>query len=74
VAIKLPRLRREIAIVETSNTPTLTFQQWIDIAFKQIEKSVTNIETVLELVGIALDQAGQALTVAFRTVNACIRE
>ncbi len=70
MALRLPRLRREIAIVEDSKGPTLTFQQWLDIAFKQVETSVEQINLALAAAGIALDQAGQALTVAIREVNA----
>jgi hypothetical protein len=70
MAIRLPRIRREIAIVEDNKSASLTFQQWLDIAFKQIETSVTRIELALAAAGIALDQSGQALTVAIRKVPA----
>ncbi len=70
MAIRLPRPRREIPIVEDTRGPSLPFQQWIDVAFKQIETSVDNINLALAASGIALDQSGQALTVAIREVNA----
>jgi hypothetical protein len=61
MAIKLPRLRREVPIVESNNVPTSTFQQWLDIAFKQIESSVSRIELALAGAGIALDTADRVL-------------
>ncbi len=70
MSVSLPRPRREIPIVETSRGPSVPFQQWIDTAFKQIEKSVGDINIALAAAGIALDQAGQALTVAIREVSA----
>jgi hypothetical protein len=69
VAIKLPRLRREIPVVEESRGPSLPFQQWLDISFKQIEQSTDQITLALAAAGIALDQSGQALTVAIREVT-----
>jgi hypothetical protein len=69
MALRLPRVRREIPIVEDSKGPSLPFQEWLDIAFKQIESSVTQIQIALAAAGIALDQAGQALTVAIREVD-----
>ncbi len=70
MGVQLPRLRRETPIVEQSRTPTSSFQQWLDIAFKQIEKSTDRITVALAAAGIALDQAGQALTVVVRPVTA----
>jgi hypothetical protein len=69
MSVSLPRPRREIPIVETGRGPSVPFQQWIDTAFKQIEKSVGDINIALAAAGIALDQAGQALTVAIREVS-----
>ena len=70
MAVRLPRPRREIPIVEEGRGPSLAFQQWLDAAFKQIETSVDNINLALAAAGIALDQSGQALTVAIREVSA----
>jgi hypothetical protein len=55
MAISLPRIRREIAVVEDNKGPSLPFQQWLDIAFKQIESSVGRIELALDVAGVALD-------------------
>jgi hypothetical protein len=69
MSVTLPRPRREIPIVEETRGPTVPFQQWINAAFSQIEESVGNINLALAAAGIALDQAGQALTVAIREVS-----
>ena len=69
MAIRLPRLRREIPIVESNQGPSLAFQQWLDIAFKQIEASVSNIQLALTAAGIALNQIGQPVSVATTTVT-----
>ena len=70
MAVKLPRFLRSIPIAQSNGTPSLAFHQWWDTTLKQIEKSITDIQLALTAAGIALDQSGQALTVAIREVSA----
>lgn len=61
MALRLPRFLNSIPLVQENRTPTLAFHQWWDTTLKQIEKSVSDIQTALAVAGVALDSADRVI-------------
>ena len=70
MSTKLPRFLRNMPLVESNGTPTLTYHQWWDTTLKQIEAALKDIELALLAVGVALDGGGRLPPMNVRTVTA----
>lgn len=71
MALKLPRLQRTVALVDSNGFPTVAFHRWwqsvaesLEQAVSDIETNVTAIEAALAAADIALDAAATAQAAA----------
>lgn len=70
MALKLPRLRRELKIVSKEGTPDLSFQQWWDRLATQIESSINNIQAAIDAANLAQAAADTAQAAADAAADA----
>lgn len=64
MALRLPRLQRETALVEDTKRPTLVFMRWWDSVAAQVEIAINGIQDALTAAGIAQTAAENAQTAA----------
>jgi hypothetical protein len=58
--LALPRLRNDIALVDSDGRPTQTFQQWWDAVAKNIENSFNDLSAVVAAIAAAQASANAA--------------
>jgi hypothetical protein len=62
--LALPRLRNDIALVDSDGRPTQTFQQWWDAVAKNIENSFNDLSAVVAAIAAAQASADAAQATA----------